>query len=53
MLFDTSLPNTQHYNVGIKGKVKELHPPQHLSVVANKKGAFRLPSTMVANFTYY
>ena len=30
----------------------ELHPPQHLGVVAIEKGAFGLPSTKVANFTY-
>ena len=31
----------------------EYYPPLHLSVVAIKKGAFGLPSSKVANFTYY
>ena len=30
----------------------ELCPPLHLGVVAIEKGAFRLPSSKVANFTY-
>ena len=32
---------------------KEQRPPLHLGVVAIEKGAFGLPSTMVANFTFY
>ena len=32
---------------------KELHPPQHLGVVAFKKAAFWSPSTTVANVTYF
>ena len=32
---------------------KEWCPPLHLSVVAIKKGAFRLPSTMVSQLTYF
>ena len=32
---------------------KEQRPPLHIGVVAIEKGAFGLPSTMVANFTYY
>ena len=36
LVFDTSLLNTQHYKVHIKGKV-----------VAIEKGAFRTPSTTV------
>ena len=31
---------------------KELRPPLHISVVAIEKGAFWLPSTTVANFTF-
>ena len=31
---------------------KGVAPSLHLSVVANEKGAFGLPSTTVANFTY-
>ena len=30
----------------------ELRPPLHLGVVAIEKGAFGLPLTKVANFTY-
>ena len=46
MVLDASLFNTQHYKVRIKGKVE-----QSREVVAIEKGAFGLPSTMVANFT--
>ena len=56
MVLDASLLNTQHYKVRIKGKVEQsregVAPPLHLGVVAIEKGAFGLPSTMVANFTY-
>ena len=54
MVHGATLLNTQHYKVWIKGKVKrmEKRPPQHLCVVAIEKEAFRLPSTMVANFIY-
>ena len=56
MVLDTSLLNTQHYKVRIKGKVEQsregVAPSLHLGVVAIEKGAFGLPSTMVANFTY-
>ena len=31
----------------------EYHPPLHIGVVAIERGAFRLPSTMGANFIYY
>ena len=56
MLLDTSLLNTQHYKVRIKGKVEQSKerssaPPLHLSVVATEKGAFGSPLTMDANFT--
>ena len=40
MVLDAALLNTQHYKVGIKGKVE-------LGVVAIEKGAFVLPSTKV------
>ena len=56
MVLDASLLNTQHYKVRIKSKVEQsregVAPPLHLGVVAIEKGAFGLPSTMVANFTY-
>ena len=57
MVLDASLLNTQHYKVQIKGKVEQsrerVAPSLHLGVVAIEKGAFGLPSTMVANFTLY
>ena len=58
MVLDTSLLNTQQYKVHIKGKVEQSRErisalPLHLSVVAIEKGAFWLPSTTVANFTYF
>ena len=57
MVLDTSLLNTQQYKVHIKGKVVQSRerssaPPLHLGVVAIEKGAFWLPSTAVANFTF-
>ena len=56
MVLDASLLNTQHYKVRIKGKVEQsregVAPPLHIVVVAIEKGAFGLPSTMVANFTF-
>ena len=56
MVLDASLLNTQHYKVRIKGKVEQsregVAPSLHIGVVAIEKGAFGLPSTMVANFTY-
>ena len=56
MVLDTSLLNTHHYKVHMNGKVEQSRVngsalPLHLSVVAVEKGAFGLPSTMVANFT--
>ena len=53
MVLDTFLFNTQHYPVGIKGKVEQSRERilQNLSVVAIEKRAFRLPSTTVTNFT--
>ena len=57
MVLDASLLNTQHYKVWIKGKVEQsregVAPSLHIGVVAIEKGAFGLPSTMVANFTYF
>ena len=54
MVLDASLLNTQHR---IKGKVEQsregVAPPLHLGVVAIEKGTFGLPSTIVANFTYF
>ena len=57
MVLDASLLSTQHYKVRIKGKVEQSRKgvapsPTHFFVVAIEKGAFGLPSTMVANFTY-
>ena len=52
MVLDATLLNTQHYKVRIKGKVgqsREGVAPSPYSVVAIEKGAFGLPSTMVAN----
>ena len=52
MVLDASLLNTQHYKVRIKGKVEQSREGVAPSpVVAIEKGAFGLPSTMVANFT--
>ena len=48
MVLDTSLLYTQQYKVRIKGKVEQ-YRVEH-DVVAIEKGAFRLPSTKVANF---
>ena len=31
----------------------EKYPPLHLGVVPIEKGAFRLPSTEVTNFTFF
>ena len=56
MVLDASLLNTQHYKVRIKSKVEQSREgvaPYYIGVVAIEKGAFGLPSTMVANFTYF
>ena len=55
MARDTSLLNTHHYKVWIKGKMEQSRErssalPLHLGVVAIEKWALELPSTMVANF---
>ena len=57
MVLDASLLNTQRYKVRIKIKVDQSWErssalPKHLRVVAIEKGAFELPLTTVANFTY-
>ena len=56
MVLGVALLNTQHYKVRIKGEVKQSREWSsthlHLGVVAIEKGAFQLPSTMVANFTF-
>ena len=53
-LLDAALLNTQHYKVWTKGKMEQSREwssalTYNLSVVAIKKGAFRSPSTIVAN----
>ena len=57
MVLDTSLLNTQHYKVRIKGKgkqfmEKEERPPLYLGVVAIEKRIFGSPSTKVDYFIY-
>ena len=53
MVLDTSLLNTQQYEVRSKGKVKQSRERSStLSVVAIEKGAFWPPSTTVANNIY-
>ena len=56
MALDTSLLNTQQYEVRIEGKVEQSRErssalPLHLGVVAIEKGAFGSPSNTVTNFT--
>ena len=58
MILDSSWLNTQHYKVCAKGKVEQSKERSsalflHLGVVAIEKGAFRSPSTTVANFYLY
>ena len=50
MVLDASLLNTQHYKVWIKGKVEQSREGVAPSPI--EKGAFGLPLTMVANFTF-
>ena len=56
MVIDVTLLNTQHYKVRVKSKVEQSTErntaPLHLIVVAIEKGAFGLPLTIVANFTF-
>ena len=57
MLLDFALLSSQHYKVRIKNKREQSrersNAPLHLGVVATEKGAFRSPSTTVANLTYF
>ena len=57
MVLDTSLLNTQHYwyvsNVKWDNPGKEWTPLLRLGVVTIEKETFGLPSTTVANFTYF
>ena len=57
MVFDAALLNTQHYKVRIKGEVEQSREwsstPLYLGVVAIEKGAFRSPTTKVANLNLY
>ena len=57
MVLDTALLSTQHYQALIKGKVEQSRELScalpHPGVVAIEKGAFRSPSTKVANFTLF
>ena len=58
LVLEASLLNTQQYKVQIKGKVEQSREwsntlPHTSGVVAIEKGAFRLLSTTVANFTFY
>ena len=48
MALDAALLSTQRYKVRIKGKVKQSREWSGTL----EKGAFRPPSTKVANFTY-
>ena len=54
MVLDTSLLNTQQYKVRIKAQVEQSKERNsvYLGIVAIEKGAFWLPLTTVANFTY-
>ena len=54
MVLDAALLNTQHYKVRIKGKVEQSRKwSSALGVVAIEKRVFGLPSTKVANFSYF
>ena len=58
MVLEASLLNTQYYHVCIKGNVEQSSERssalyQHYGVVAIEKGAFRSPSTTVANVNLY
>ena len=54
MLIDTFLLNTQQYKVRVKGKVEQSRKRSSVLpyTTAIEKGAFRSPSTTVANFTF-
>ena len=54
MVLDASLLNTQHYKVRIKGKVEQSRERSRaLSYIWHSSYWKGLPSTMVANFTFY
>ena len=54
-IFDTSLIDTQHYKVWIKGKLSnpgsEQRPPLYHNVVTIEKGIFRSPLSTVSQLT--
>ena len=52
MVLDATLLNTQPYKVRVKWSNLEKRE-RSPGVVASENGAFGLPSTMVANFTYF
>ena len=58
MVLDAALLSTQDYKVRIKGKMEQTWEwssalPLHLGVVAIEKGAFRSPSSKIANITIH
>ena len=53
IVVDTFLFNTLHYKVRIKDKVEQSRERSCALPYTIEKGAFRLPSTTVANFTYF
>ena len=52
MVLDASLLNAQHIKVRIKGKVEQFREGVAPSPTPIEQGAFRSPSTIVANFTF-
>ena len=54
MVLDSTLLNTQRFEVRIKGKVEQSKEwnPLHYGVIAIEKEAFGSLSTKVINFTY-
>ena len=56
MVLDTTLLNTQHYKVRIKGKVEQSREKSSAlpyTLVVIEKGAFGSPSTTVTNLLYW
>ena len=53
MVLDAALFNTQHYKVRVKGKVEQSREWSSAISYTTEKGAFRLTSTTVTNFTYF
>ena len=51
LILDTSLLNTQHYKIRIKGKVEQSREMSK-ALPYTSKGAFGSPSTTVAIFTF-